>query len=295
MSMSNSSINNGSMSGGTDRPHRARYIHLPAAHFGLVPLLSADSTVNAMFAWARQRSASGRGGYSSSGVLLGAQWRNDRVHPLTTPTQRVLLLVRAHAASQAGRRLAVLRLLVGYAGETALAQLGVRDAAFAPLPASPPPADGSVWGALAVHGRAPIAELALAFENQQLVEEVVVVRADKLAPVLAASAPVTPVAPVVPAPVVPAPVVPATVVPAPAPAPAPTGVGRGGGLPRPDAAGLEGGHSVIDTAASLEAVTASFMEQNTRLEQQLTIAKERGTRSRLTGAPPAPPESPMHF
>ena len=259
-----------------------------------MPLLPVDSTVNAMFAWARVRERGARDAWGSSrGVLAGAQWRNDSTQALTTPTRRVLLLVRAHAATAAGRRLAVRRLLVGYAGEASLASIGVHDTAFAALPVARAPADGSAWGYLAVHGRAPIAEFVLAFDNQQLVEEVVLVRADKLGAVLGTPAP-APSAPTESVPPVPATAAAALSSLAQPPPPQAGHVGVAG-LPKPDVVGLEGG-GYIDTVASLEAMTASFMEQNTRLEQQLTIAKERGTRSRLGASVPlAPPDSPMHF
>ena len=158
-----------------------KMIPFAAEYFGLVPMLSAGSNINAVFAWRKQERAPAA--LADRRVRCSPVWACREPVPLLVPTPEILVLVRTQAA--AGKRLWLRHVCVGYAGARSLVRSALAADDTRPLPVLAQQPDRSVWHYAVFRGQGTIAEIALDFDNANLATEVVIVRGHKLAPIIA--------------------------------------------------------------------------------------------------------------
>lgn len=158
-----------------------KMVPFTAEYFGLVPMLGAGSSINAVYAWRKQER--GHAAPADRRVRCSPVWAGREAVALLVPTPEILVLART--AAGAGKRLWLRHISVGYTGEHSLVRSALAPDDTRPLPVLAQQPDRSVWHYAVFRGRAPIAEVVLDFDNANLATEVVVVRGHKLAPVLA--------------------------------------------------------------------------------------------------------------
>jgi len=157
--------------------HSKKFIHFPADHFGLVPLLPTDASVSALFAWQKLEKP------ADSRILCSPVWGNKDIAKLLTPSSNILVFVRTPsptASSGSSRKLFLKTVYLGYAGQESMRRVDIGSDETRPLPVLGQQPDRSVWYYAHVSGKSEISDIRLEFECANLATEVVIVRANKL-------------------------------------------------------------------------------------------------------------------